>query len=99
MELQQIPNTSNISSNDTDTAAVETKTDRITYQSDVALNVETHGNLTLSAGAVGATSYVTNKNGNLTLKGGYDGSNDSGIISLFTDNSEVMRITGIILIL
>ena len=93
MESGISTNTSNINSNDSDIAAIETKTDRITYQNDVALNVETWGNLTLSAGAVGATtSYVTNKNGNLTLKGGYNGSDDSGKILLFTDNTERMII-------
>ncbi len=92
MESDITSNTDSIVTANSEISAIETKTDRITYQNDVVLNVETHGNLTLSAGAVGATSYVSNKNGNLTLKGGYDGSNDSGKISLFTNNSERMTI-------
>jgi len=90
---QSISNiSSSLNSVNSDIADIETKTNKISVSNSVSLGVETHGNVTLFAGPVGATSYVSNKNGNLTLKGGYDGSHDSGEISLLTNNTERMII-------
>ncbi len=91
---QSISNiSSSLNSVNSDIADIETKTNKITVLNSVSLGVETHKNVTLFAGPVGATSYVSNKNGNLTLKGGYDGNYDSGEISLYTNNTERMNIS------
>lgn len=81
-----------LNSINSDIADIEEKTNKINVTNSVNLNTETHGNVTLFAGNVGAISYVNNKCGDLTLKGGYDGTYDSGDIKFFTDNTERLSI-------